>query len=159
MTGCLEKVTDTLKFLLINSHGIVSARPLDHPARIIDLAKDEVLRKCKTGSLIICTTILLPAQEDVAIHLSDNARLKSPLRAHERQCNIFLCAFPHERRARSRVAKGCNLLKVMERKAGKFPIFTNDHNIAAVQRQIRLILIDKKCVQKRLHPSASLLSR
>jgi len=155
----LKKFTDCLEFLCINSHGIVSACSLNYPTGIINLTDDKVLRKGEAGRCIICSPILFPAQKYVAIHFADHASLKSPLRAHKGHGNIILRTFPHKRRASSCIAKGCNLLKIMQWKAGQFTIITQDHDIPAIQRKICFILIDKKRIQKRLHPSASLLSR
>ena len=116
MARRLEEFANTSEFLLVNPQRMVSARAFNRLARIIYLPEDKVLRKGQRFLLAVRTPILFFAQEDVAVGLSDDARLEPALRRHKRQRDIVLGAFSHERGTRPRIAKGRNLLKVMERK-------------------------------------------
>ena len=127
---------DLFEFFHRDPLWMVAGGAFQHPAGIVDLAQNKILRIGTAQCFAVGNTVLRLAQQDVAAFFTDSAGQKLAVRAEETQVDASAGAAAHQGRAGSGAAETEDAFQCVERDTPDLGLFAADYNVFSVQREI-----------------------
>lgn len=152
--GVLHLVDGGLQGCQIDPLRMVAPKAIQKPTAIIDFSRQKHLGNLQ-AFFRVCGTVLFCTQQHITIHRTRYPGQKAAMLCQKAQAYVPFNTGSHQRGTGSTIAKGHYIFQIMQRNTSQCFIAIQDHNVLAIQGQIRIGRGDVQRVLQCPHSSTS----